>query len=140
MCELVNLKGELLSENNQGTEKQQKQFYILNQILKTISEKKKNVLNESFNYIPCETTFSEEIEITQNYDIDFEENKSHNNNCSDNNCSDNNSDNENCTESSYEFSDADNDETEIVNKSLAKALNKLDRNRQTKSYIHITRQ
>lgn len=134
VCELMTLKIELISEKNQDTEKQQKQSYVLNQVLQNYSLKKKDVLNEIFKYTPCMTTFTEHILLLENGDIsstEVEKNKKEE-------FDDQNEEYDNQTESDYEFSDVDEDETIIVNKVMAKATTKLRRNRQTKKYIHIT--
>jgi hypothetical protein len=131
VCELMILKTEMISEANQGTEKQQKQIYILNSLLNTYAQKKKNVLDKSFEFTPCVTKFCEKIipdspsensSIDQNVDSD------------DQVCEIS----DNVTESEYEFSDVDENETYIVDEVMAKALLKLKKNRQTKLGIYIT--
>jgi hypothetical protein len=67
---------------------------------------------------------------------DFNESKT--NDVSQNNSKKDEKEEDYATESEYEFSDVDDEETQIVNKLMAKATNKLKRNRQTKKYIHIT--
>lgn len=137
VCELMTLKVELIADGNQGTEKQQKQLYVLNQLLKTYSQKKKDVLHKSFEYTPFVTTYTEQNALFD----DTKSNEADTDNLSNDvtqNSKENEDENENATESEYEFSDVDEDETIAVNKIMAKATTKLKRNRQTKQYIHIT--
>lgn len=133
VCEIMKLKTEIISEKNQNTEKQQKQIYILNQLLETFCQKKRDVLNEIFVYTPVKTTYTEQNETFQN-----SENESSNQENDTESDSKSDSDSDLDSESEYEFSDVDEDEDIIVNKCLAKAGNKLRRNRQTKQYIYIT--
>lgn len=136
VCELMTLKVELISEGNQGTEKQQKQLYVLNQLLKTYSQKKKDVLNKSFEYIPCITTYTEQLALFD--DIKSTDADDDNSSKESSKESSHDKEDDNATESEYEFSDVDEEETNVVNKVMAKATTKLKRNRQTKQYIHIT--
>lgn len=134
VCELMNLKIELISEGNQETEKQQKQLYVLNQLLKTYSQKKKDVLNKTFEYTPCITTYTEQFALFD----DTKSNDADDHSSIKSSPTQNTKEDENATESEYEFSDVDEEETVVVNKVMAKATTKLRRNRQTKQYIHIT--
>lgn len=104
-----------------------------------MSQKKKDVLNSSFNYTPCITTYTEQFvlfeDIKEDAGNDADSDTSNTSSCSKESAK---QIEEVTTESEYEFSDVDEEETMIVNKCLAKAGNKLRRNRQTKQYIHIT--
>lgn len=135
VCELMTLKVEIISEGNQGTEKQQKQLYVLNQLLKTYSQKKKDVLNKSFEYIPCVTTYTEQFAL---FDDIKSTDADDDNSSKESSVQNTKEEEDNATESEYEFSDVDEEETKVVNKVMAKATTKLKRNRQTKQYIHIT--
>jgi hypothetical protein len=134
VCELMLLKTEMISEANQGTEKQQKQIYILNSVLSTYAQKKKNILDKSFEFTPCVTKF---------YEKTISESPSEN---SSNSSTEENVDSDeqvreipdNVTESEYEFSDVDEDDTRVVDEVMAKASLKLKKNRQTKLGIYIT--
>jgi hypothetical protein len=96
------------------------------------------VLNKTFEYTPCITTYTEQLplfsdDMKSSDGVDDEQSSKSSGNTKKEDDEDNNA-----TESEYEFSDVDEEETQTVNKIMAKATNKLKRNRQTKQYIHIT--
>lgn len=109
------------------------------------------MLNKSFEYTPCNTTYTEQFVLFKDDEFDFnsgenvkdinskdvDQKENHKNNEKEDSDKEDNEDN-NTTESEYEFSDVDEDETKVVNEIMAKSMCKLKRHRQTKQYIHIT--
>ncbi len=148
ICDLMKLKVTLIATENQGTTKQQRELHFLNQILKNYSKIKKDVLNEPFEYTPCVTDtdfftlfntdeFKHDTIEKEQKEIDKSE-KNNEYDVTENNVTENNNRyNDAETESEYELSDVDEEETNKVNKVLAKAYNKLKRVEQSKKYIYI---
>ena len=148
--DLLQLKTDLLLERNQDTETHQKQLYVLNEILKKYSQEKKDVLNETIEFVPLTTQYKKQVNHTNNNiktnfqsvaQANFYNNNKNTNtrttNAKSNQAKESSDEAEN-TESSYEFSDVDEEETKTVDKFMALALQKLERSRQTKEHIHIT--